>query len=90
MFVFMTYYFSTHGCKVWLFFGGVTTFEEPAPLAVAAAARALRSKKLDILQSPRDKICPESKTIVNRLSFQDLEVQQIARKHDWMEKGTFA
>lgn len=49
MFVFMAYYFSTHGCKVWLFFGGVAAFEEPALLAVAAAARALRLKKLDML-----------------------------------------
>lgn len=51
MFVFMAYYFSTHGCRVWLVFGGVAALEEPA-LVAAAAARALRLKKLDILYSP--------------------------------------
>lgn len=73
----MAYYFSTHGCK--LFFGGMATFEEPAPLVVAAAARALILKKLDILQSSRDYICLKSKTNVNQLPFQKIQIEVPSR-----------
>ena len=43
----LTYYFSTHGCRFWVSFGGAALDDE-APLVAAAAARALLSKKVAI------------------------------------------
>lgn len=44
-----SYYFSTHGCSLVLSSFGVGPLEEEAPVAAAAAARALLLKKFDII-----------------------------------------
>lgn len=50
-----TYYFSTQGCRFWLSLGGASLDEE-APFVAAAAARALLSKKFDIMDNRHKKI----------------------------------
>ena len=49
-----SYYFSTHGCNLVVSSFGVGSLEEEAPLAAAAAARALLLKKFDIRMSTDD------------------------------------